>query len=188
MNKKIYVKNMLERGGLSNRELEMLEEQIGYELPQDYRQFLLEVGGAGISEYEGFEVYPDAYFLKRKPEEIDPEWSHLVYIEEANDYAWVYRLFGFKGDEPDGGPDSIINAINLYGEYLEEMGEPAIWIGSSMRNGLFFISLYEDDYGFIYYWDKARVFDCSSDESNVFFVAESFTDFLKMINKEADDK
>lgn len=137
-------------GGTSSSKVDTLSEKLKVDLPEDYRQFLVEHNGGK----------PTARYLTFSSSEILMDDSELV----------VGVLFGIDVDKPD-------SLYFWHNEHGDELPESSIIIGREDNEGFLVLINTEDDNG-IYFWDNTHALDCSSHALNVYKISDSFTDFI----------
>ena len=132
---------------LSSYKLTKDEKDLFSSLPNDYRDFLKKTNG-------GMTVDSAQCFFKtdlaRKFED------GRVYEDSANGIEELFGFLSYENEEPGKEfeyPMSILH--QHYDRYLEEQFLPdnVIVIGRCIQNSLIAISLNEDDYGSVYYWE-----------------------------------
>ena len=138
-----------EFGAVAISDVKMLENRYNIKLPKDYFDFLCSIGGGVIGK-------------------LDDE----IYVKSISDIISVDVLFGIN--------TQYINAnIDIWmDKYLDEMPEDTIIIGDTLEHG-FIVLLCSGENAGVYYWDDTYNFACSSDEYNTYFIADTFTDFVK---------
>ncbi len=148
-------KNMVYRetfGPMNEQEITNIEIQFNVQFPTDYRMYLKEIGG-------GF-----------------AEWSESngIYVEDVKDKVFIDEMFG--------NIDIDSARIDFWTKkYQDEMFEKSIIIGDSLEHGFFVLVCEGEDKG-VYYWDDTYHFEISNDENNVYWLADSFTDFMNQIH------
>ena len=65
-------------------------------------------------------------------------------------------------------------------EYQMELPYDSFVFGTECGGGLFVMIVSGEDRG-IYFWDHTFIFDQSSVDSNVYFLADNFTDFIEKL-------
>ena len=176
------IKNMNIFGGLTSKQIEKLEKEVSLPLPADYREFLMCIGGASVDEEEFNVTYPEAYLTKLTADQIDPEKSHLVLVPDLKTHVWVRELYGYQNC-----PTSV-EITSRMKDLADELIDGVLLIGESFQNG-YFILLCKDEggeEGSVYYWNADYMFQDPDDENNTYWVADSFTEFLQMLNGETD--
>jgi hypothetical protein len=136
------------KNGNKERILE-LENKFEINLPQDYKDFLLEYNGANVEK--GY-----------------------IYVKELNEYMLMGNLFGIAIEK--GFAD--INKIN--DEYGEDIPEKALLIGTDAGNSFILLKCNDGEKG-IWFYDDSYFFEQSTDELNTYFICETFTEFLEML-------
>ncbi len=95
---------------------------------------------------------------KPVPDEFD--------IPDCQNSAMIDSFFGL-GREGEDLEDWVNELEDIRGQYLPIALDP----GGN-------VIMIEHSTGEVYYWDAARIFDCSSDEENAYSIAASFNDLL----------
>ena len=139
-------------GNAKMKDIQIFQEEFHIHLPSDYIDFLLESNGGDV-------VLNDA---------------NSLHVEDAREGINVDVLFGIKLLDPELSIEFWTN------KYKDEMPNGMIIIGDSYQHGFFVLACSGKDLG-VYYWDDTHELNCSSDESNVYFLAETFTDFIKSL-------
>ena len=137
-------------GNLSDTQIAELENRLNVTLPDDYKRFLSQTNG-GV---------------------IDLDTNFLIHIDDINEEASVDVLFGLTPQ------NSVTDLLYWNDTYGDDMFEDSIIIGTSLENGFIVLICSEEDPG-VYYWDDTYHFEQSDDESNTYFITDTFTDFLK---------
>ena len=104
------------------------------------------------------------------------EWSESngIYVEDVKDKVFIDEMFG--------NIDIDSARIDFWTKkYQDEMFEKSIIIGVSLEHGFFVLVCEGEDKG-VYYWDDTYHFEISNDENNVYWLADSFTDFMNQIH------
>jgi len=127
-----------------------LELENNIKLPNDYIDFLLRFNGG----------------------DVEPTDENSIYIEEFGEGINVDVLFGIQTKEVELSVEFWSN------KYRNEMPHDVIIIGDSYQHG-FIVLLCSGENAGIYYWDDTYEFECSNDENNTYFIADTFTDFVK---------
>ena len=65
-------------------------------------------------------------------------------------------------------------------DYRKDMPQNAIIIATSYQHGFIVLISSGDDAG-VYYWDHSYEYPRSNDESNTYFIAGSFTEFINKV-------
>ena len=68
--------------------------------------------------------------------------------------------------------------------FRDELVDDAIIIGDSIENGIIVLICSGENKG-VYYWDHAYTFEQSNDECNTYWIADSFSDFLKLLSNKS---
>ena len=119
-------------------------------LPNDYINFLLKYNG-GVIELND---------------------NNVINIEDMGESVNIDVLFGLSTNEAELSVELWLN------DYKQDMPQGSIIIGTSYQHG-FIILLNSDELSGVYYWDHAYELPFSNDEINTYFLADTFTDFVK---------
>ena len=139
-------------GEANIEKIKSLEVTYGIKLPEDYVNFLLNYNGGIVSREE-----------ERK-----------VNIPSLHNSIHIDILFGIG----TGNKNTEINAwMNLFGD---EMLDGTIIIGDSIEHGFIVLICNEIDFG-ICYWDHSYVFPNSNDETNTYYITDTFTGFIESL-------
>ena len=138
----------------STNDIVSLEQRFNVILPQDYIDFLLQYNGGNV--------------------EIDDDCG--IYVRYLKEYIHIDVLFGLDTGYQNANIDTWMSDNII----ASDMPENTIIIGDSIEHGFIVLLCAGEDAG-VYYWDHAYEFKCSNDESNTYFVADTFTDFAKGI-------
>jgi hypothetical protein len=132
------------------REITLFEQAYDVQLPNDYIEFLLFSNGGVIT--------PDA--------------NCAVFVKYLEQHVHIDVLYGIHTSEPQ------LDLKWRMQKYQDEILPDAVIIGDSHEHGLIILLCSGDDAG-VYYWDHTREFSCSNDDSNTYFIADTFSDFIK---------
>jgi hypothetical protein len=135
-------------------DLQVLEQELGTKLPQDYRQFLF--------KYNCAEVTPNCFLMNDK-KGYDEGYNSVRYLFGLCDPDWCSLRYYQK-------------------EYAHRMPNNLLPIGADEDSSYLCLSIIGDDYGKVYFWDRHfEVFEGEPDHSNVWQVADSFTEFINSL-------
>lgn len=95
--------------------------------------------------------------------------TNKLYIEDINDAVVMDILFDSK------------QVLECTKEFQTEMYDYCAIIGESLTYG-FIVLVCEGNNKGVYYWDHTYYYECSNDENNVYWLADSFTDFMNQIH------
>ena len=137
---------------IKDDEINEIEKKLKVKFPKDYREFLLKYNG-GIVEKNN----KNAINVKNIEENlvIDVLFG-IVEKEESDIYYWNQQM-------------------------KEDMMEGAVLIGDDIIQGFIVMFCHGDNKG-IYYWDDAYNFQNSDDENNMYWIANSFNEFIKLLS------
>lgn len=141
---------------LSVKQLRSFEEEIGFKLPKDYIEFLIEYNGGTFGEKDGY-----------------------IYVPSINEYV-LFDVFYRVLSEDSTLDDDELSLQCWYNEYKEDLPSNTIIIACDAGGGMFILSMDDNNQG-VYYWDHSHFFPSSSDEGNSYRVAKNFDDFLGKI-------
>lgn len=141
-------------GNANESNILAFEHKYNLKLPEDYIQFLLRFNG-GVADPDDNEVF-------------------VRYLKENINVDVLYGL------NVDNTELDIECRMKLY---KDELPNDTVIIGDSYQYGLIVLLCSGDDAG-IYYWDDTYEYECSNDDNNTFFIADTFTDFAKNLLQE----
>ena len=120
----------------------------------------------------GFKL-PDDYtqFLREVNGGVPKKRYSLFFVKELNREVPLDVLFGLEVD------DTSCDLIEIFDEFSDDLLENSLIIGDDPGGG--FIVLISNKG--IYYWDHAYHFKESSDEKNIYFIANNFTEFINSL-------
>ena len=144
--KKIY-------GGVAPERITALETQYDFHLPQDYREFLLTVGGGVADPFDQTNSFP---------------------MKELNDTLDVGVLYGIHTKK------AVANIEYWMGEYGDEIWEHSVLIGDT-SGGSFYVLVCEGEDAGVWFWDDCREYKFSSEKKNAYFVSRTFTEFIQLL-------
>ena len=137
---------------IKDDEINEIEKKLKVKFPKDYREFLLKYNG-GIVEKNN----KNAINVKNIEENIVIDVLFgIVEKEESDIYYWNQQM-------------------------KEDMMEGAVLIGDDIIQGFIVMFCNGDNKG-IYYWDDAYNFQNSDDENNMYWIANSFNEFIKLLS------
>ena len=137
-------------GNANLKDIKAFESNNGISLPNDYINFLLSYNGGVV--------------------ELTDE--NTVHVEDLGKDVNIDILFGMKTKEPELSVELWLN------DYRSDMPQGTIILGASYQHGFVILLCSNEDAG-VYYWDHAYEFACSNDDSNTYFIADTFADFVK---------
>ena len=139
-------------GGLAPEKIDAMEKEFNLHLPADYRQFLLEVGGGVADEDEYNEIR----------------------VEDLNDAISVAVLYGI-GNQP--AHCSIDKAMRDYGD---EIPPNSVIFGHECYGSYLVLECDGENAG-VWFWDDCCEYEATTEEFGVYFVADSFTEFINLL-------
>lgn len=94
-------------------------------------------------------------------------------VNELDDQIVVDSLFGIELDEN-------IDVVSNSQMFAFDMLPDSILVGDSIQHGFIVLICAGADKG-VYYWDHSYTYEISNDEGNMYWIAESFADFLALL-------
>lgn len=140
-------------GSAKLENIDNLEKKYSLSLPDDYKEFLLSTNGGSVEINE----------------------SNQLAIDGLSEKVVIGVLYGV---------DTGFEAANIdfwTDKFKNDLLSETIVIGDSIMNGLF-VMICSGEMKGLYYWDDSYHFDTSNDENNTYWIASTFTDFMKMFD------
>lgn len=131
-------------------EIRLFEQTYNVQLPKDYVEFLLNFNGGVVT----------------------PDDNCGVFVKYLKQNVHIDVLYGIDTGEPQ------LDLEWRMQKYHDEILPDTVIIGDSHEHGLILLICSGEDTG-VYYWDHTREFECSNDETNTYFIADTFTNFIK---------
>ena len=129
-------------------------------------------------------IIPFEFLLKTNGGRIDlvsDDVDHGFYVDPIDEEdIWIESLYGIG--------ESARNWLVYFNELYADETMGGLIIGDTLSHGFIvydYLGVLEDDGG-IYFWDDKRAYKTSSDEGNVYFVANDFDELIKMSNIKFD--
>lgn len=141
-------------GFANNGEILMLENEFEVVLPEDYKSFLLQENGGRNTAYR---------------------YKNLVRIPQVSEEINIDVMFGVSTNVKNG------DIKQWTSEYQDDLFPNSIIIGDTIQHGFIVFWLSNDDNAGIYYYDDTYEFASSTDDMNTYFLANSFSEFLNMV-------
>ena len=141
-------------GFANNGEILMLENEFEVVLPEDYKSFLLQENGGRNTAYR---------------------YKNLVRIPQVSEEINIDVMFGVSTNVKNG------DIKQWTSEYQDDLLPNSIIIGDTIQHGFIVFWLSKDDNAGIYYYDDTYEFASSTDDMNTYFLANSFSEFLNMV-------
>lgn len=138
-------------GGASLEAIKNFEKSIGFLLPDDYKQFLIKYNG-GTSRVR----------------------YSTFKVEELNENIPLDVLYGIDVEKKQ------LDLQKVNDEYIDDMLQNCIIIGDDPGAGMI-VLINDDDSEGVYYWDHSFHFAQSSEEKNIYKIADSFKDFIDIL-------
>jgi SMI1-KNR4 cell-wall len=145
---------------MSQNEILELETKIRVPLPGTYKDFLMQYNGG------------------------KPEPNEFIYVENSHEkYAILQRFLGIS----ERSYSNLYGYIETFKEHEERIPSNLIPIAHDPGGNLICISVMGEDIGKVYFWERDGEADIDggevADYSNVYWIADSFTDFIAGITK-----
>ncbi|EMR07148.1 SMI1 / KNR4 family protein [Bhargavaea cecembensis DSE10] len=139
-------------GSATLQEINEIEEQYKVKLPNDYVEFLQEFNGGVIEKND----------------------ENKVFIKDTSAYIHVDVLYGLQTGSRTSDIETWMN------KFEDDLLEHAMIIGDDLMQG-FIVLICEGEFEGVYYWDDSYQFDDSTDEENTYWIADSFSSFVKQL-------
>lgn len=130
-----------------------LENRFSIELPKDYKEFLLKIGGGVVQKSE----------------------NNRINVPGLSTSIVVDVLYGID----DNNKNSSIQY--WMSEYGDELLPNTVIIGDDIQQGFIVLICSGKNKG-VYYWDDAYNFECSNEESNMYKIANTFRAFWELLS------
>ncbi|OEH81628.1 SMI1 / KNR4 family protein [Enterococcus rivorum] len=140
--------------GATENKVINLEKKYGLSLPEDYKKFLLDCNG-GI---------------------VEKDSSNEISVEDINEKIVIDVLYGIDTANEKANIDYWMDSLS------DDLLENTVIIGDDLIQGLILIICDGENEG-VYYWDDSYHFENSDDEMNTYWIANTFTEFIKMFDK-----
>lgn len=145
----------LDRFGFANEEaISILENKFEVVLPEDYKRFLLQENGGRNTAYK---------------------YKNLVRISQINEEINIDVMFGVETNIKNADIEQWTS------EYRDDLFPNSIIIGDTIQHGFIVFWLSNEENRGIYYYDDTYEFESSTDDVNAYFLANSFSEFLSMV-------
>ncbi|MFJ7755056.1 SMI1/KNR4 family protein [Peribacillus muralis] len=141
--------NITGYGKATQEAVKGFQEFVGFEIPEDYKQFLLQYNG-GTTEVQ----------------------NSKFYVDTLDTLVCLNILYGL--DLQDKGLD----LRKWHEEKKEDLHKNCIIIGNDTCAGKILLINNEEEKG-VYFWDQGWYSDPSSQDENIYKVAESFQSFIE---------
>ena len=139
-------------GKVKEESIQKIENLFHVVLPEDYTKFLLDFNGGGI--------------LNTEPGE--------VYLKDIAQFINIDVLYGIDTGKSECDIEYWTD------KYFDDLLENTIIIGDSLQHGFIVMICVGENAG-VYYYDDSYYFEESNDEGNVYWIAENFEEFWKML-------
>ena len=145
----------LDRFGFANEEaISILENKFEVVLPEDYKRFLLQENGGRNTAYK---------------------YKNLVRISQISEEINIDVMFGVETNIKNADIEQWTS------EYRDDLFPNSIIIGDAIQHGFIVFWLSNEENRGIYYYDDTYEFESSTDDVNAYFLANSFSEFLSMV-------
>ena len=139
-------------GKVKEESIQKIENLFHVVLPEDYTKFLLDFNGGVIFNTEPGEVY----------------------LKDIAQFINIDVLYGIDTGKSECDIEYWTD------KYFDELLENTIIIGDSLQHGFIVMICVGENAG-VYYYDDSYYFEESNDEGNVYWIAENFEEFWKML-------
>ena len=148
----------LDRFGFANEEaISILENKFEVVLPEDYKRFLLQENGGRNTAYK---------------------YKNLVRISQISEEINIDVMFGVETNIKNADIEQWTS------EYRDDLFPNSIIIGDTIQHGFIVFWLSNEENRGIYYYDDTYEFESSTDDVNAYFLANSFSEFLSMVENQ----
>ena len=145
----------LDRFGFANEEaISILENKFEVVLPEDYKRFLLQENGGRNTAYK---------------------YKNLVRISQISEEINIDVMFGVETNIKNADIEQWTS------EYRDDLFPNSIIIRDTIQHGFIVFWLSNEENRGIYYYDDTYEFESSTDDVNAYFLANSFSEFLSMV-------
>ena len=145
----------LDRFGFANEEaISILENKFEVVLPEDYKRFLLQENSGRNTAYK---------------------YKNLVRISQISEEINIDVMFGVETNIKNADIEQWTS------EYRDDLFPNSIIIGDTIQHGFIVFWLSNEENRGIYYYDDTYEFESSTDDVNAYFLANSFSEFLSMV-------
>ena len=145
----------LDRFGFANEEaISILENKFEVVLPEDYKRFLLQENGGRNTAYK---------------------YKNLIRISQISEEINIDVMFGVETNMKNADIEQWTS------EYRDDLFPNSIIIGDTIQHGFIVFWLSNEENRGIYYYDDTYEFESSTDDVNAYFLANSFSEFLSMV-------
>ena len=144
--------NIIGYGNISEEEVFKFEEKIGFSLPDDYKEFLLNCNG-GVPEikYSTFE------------------------LNDFDESIGLQVLYGLNLAQN-------LDLREWNEEYEDDLLDDCIIIGHGIGFGLI-VLVNSIEFSGVYFWDHSFELESSSEEENVYKIADTFKQFIDNLDE-----
>lgn len=139
-------------GKVKEESIQKIKNLFHVVLPEDYTKFLLDFNGGVI--------------LNTEPGE--------VYLKDIAQFINIDVLYGIDTGKSECDIEYWTD------KYFDDLLENTIIIGDSLQHGFIVMICVGENAG-VYYYDDSYYFEESNDEGNVYWIAENFEEFWKML-------
>lgn len=139
-------------GKVQEESIQKIENLFHVVLPEDYTKFLLDFNGGVIFNTEPGEVY----------------------LKDIAQFINIDVLYGIDTGKSECDIEYWTD------KYFDELLENTIIIGDSLQHG-FIVMICAGENAGVYYYDDSYCFEESNDEGNIYWIAENFEEFWKML-------
>lgn len=138
----------IKKGEISS--VQKFENQLGFELPRDYKEFLMENDGTKFKECS-------------------------FYIKHIDQSILLDLLYGVTSEAP-------FNIYETNKEFADDIPPKSLIIGDD-PGGAMILLICDGENDGVYFYDHQYFFEQSSDIGNTYWIADTFSDFMKMLTE-----
>ena len=180
-------------GKVQEESIQKIENLFHVVLPEDYTKFLLDFNGGVIFNTEPGEVYqlgvnPPADIASGRIAEVrsrsmscncmtrtsQQECRGILELKDIAQFINIDVLYGIDTGKSECDIEYWTD------KYFDDLLENTIIIGDSLQHGFIVMICVGENAG-VYYYDDSYYFEESNDEGNVYWIAENFEEFWKML-------
>ena len=141
-------------GQAIENDIKILGEIFDVNISTDYKEFLMKTNGGRNAGYK---------------------YLNQIEISEISEVINIDVMFGIHTNVKNADIEQWTR------DYEDDIFPNSLIIGDTMQHGFIFYWLSGDENEGIYYYDDTYEFESSSDESNAYYLAKSFSDFEAMV-------
>lgn len=150
--------NMIEKitsfGITTLENIQNIENKLGFKFPDSYRRFLLAINGGNCT--------------------VDKIGLYVKGIDDTIILDCFYGI-NLEGNYKNNDMMTYINMLS------DDMLPESILIADTIQQGFIVLICGGENTG-VYYWDDSYVYEQSNDETNMYWIANNFEEFLNLLS------